>query len=197
MSDQEQSAEDQINWYKQQLGKQGNEIGELRKIVDEYITKDNAPTPERFEEDPVGTMERQIQQAVKPIQDKLAAQEVSAAKQRLAEAHPDYEQVVQDGNFQEWVNSSRVHKAAFERAVEGDLDVGIDLISEYKNTQGPTQTALNTALGSNRGASSETGTRESTVYKRADIIRKKIEDPAWYRDHQDEIMAAYAEGRVR
>ena len=43
------------------------------------------------------------------------------------------------------------------------------------------------------------GTGESSrkVFRRADLIKLKMTDPARYDAMSDEIMAAYAEGRVR
>ena len=43
------------------------------------------------------------------------------------------------------------------------------------------------------------GTGESTkpVYRRADLIRLRMQDPARYESMADEILQAYAEGRVR
>jgi hypothetical protein len=43
------------------------------------------------------------------------------------------------------------------------------------------------------------GTGEATkrIYRRADLIRLKMNDPARYEALQPEIMAAYQEGRVK
>ena len=42
-----------------------------------------------------------------------------------------------------------------------------------------------------------TGESGKRVYRRADLIRLKMQDPARYDALSDEIMAAYAEGRVK
>ena len=44
---------------------------------------------------------------------------------------------------------------------------------------------------------SGTGESSKKVYRRADLIRLRMTDPARYDALQDEIMAAYAEGRVK
>jgi hypothetical protein len=41
------------------------------------------------------------------------------------------------------------------------------------------------------------GESSKKVYRRSDLIRLKIKDPARYESMQDEIYAAYTEGRVR
>lgn len=195
--DQGAEGDSQIGWYKQQLGRQANEIGELRKTIDEYILKQDEATAPSFDEDPVAAMERLVEKKIAPLRQEVAGSQARSAQARLSEQHPDYEQVVSDPAFQAWVQGSRINTAAFEAAINGDIDTGINLLSEYKSRNTQTRDALDTSLALNRGSSSDTGARDGQVYKRADIIRKKIEDPAWYRDNHEEIMRAYAEGRVK
>jgi hypothetical protein len=42
-----------------------------------------------------------------------------------------------------------------------------------------------------------TGESSKKIYRRADLIQLKLRDPDRYEQLQPEIMAAYAEGRVR
>lgn len=189
--------EGEIQWYKQQLGRQANELGELRKTVDEYIFKQDEASAPSFDDDPVAAMERLVEKKIAPLRSEVTQTSAQTARARLAEHHPDYEQVVSDPAFQSWVQGSRVNTAAFEAAISGDIDTGIDLLNTYKGSHTQTQDALDTSLALNKGGSSDTGARDGQVYKRADIIRKKIEDPAWYRNNQEDILKAYAEGRVR
>ena len=42
-----------------------------------------------------------------------------------------------------------------------------------------------------------TGESSKRVYRRADLIRLKMNDPARYDALSDEIMSAYQEGRVK
>ena len=50
------------------------------------------------------------------------------------------------------------------------------------------------AAGVDVGGSGESSRK---VYRRADLIRLKMTDPQRYESLSDEIMAAYAEGRVK
>jgi hypothetical protein len=193
--------------YLSEIGRQGNEIGELRRqlreqseVIDKYILKqDEATISENLDPDQVQAMERLVQQKVKPLQDKLSQYDINAAEQRLAAVHPDYKQVITDPSFQAWVDGSRVRATALQAGISaGDVDTVADLLQTYKREQGtPSNSAMDTALSMNRGGSGDMAPRESTLYRRADIIRKKNEDPEWYRDHLSEIRKAYAEGRVR
>jgi hypothetical protein len=45
-----------------------------------------------------------------------------------------------------------------------------------------------------QGGTGETG---KPVYRRADLIRLRMQDPTRYESMADEILNAYAEGRVR
>ncbi len=45
--------------------------------------------------------------------------------------------------------------------------------------------------------SNSVGNTSSKVYRRADLIRLQLEDPDRYMQLQDEIIAAYSDGRVR
>ena len=50
------------------------------------------------------------------------------------------------------------------------------------------------AAATDTGGSGESSKR---VYRRADLIRLRMTDPARYEALSDEIMTAYAEGRVK
>jgi hypothetical protein len=50
------------------------------------------------------------------------------------------------------------------------------------------------AVGVDVGGSGESSKR---VYRRADLIRLKMQDPTRYEALSDEIMQAYSEGRVK
>ena len=50
------------------------------------------------------------------------------------------------------------------------------------------------SAGVQKGGTGEVG---KPIYKRVDLIRLRMTDPNRYNDMQDEIHAAYAEGRVR
>jgi len=127
-------------------------------------------------------------------------------QQRLTQEHPDYSQVVNDTGFQEWVKSSPIRLGLYARA-DGDFDFDSanELLSTYKELRGikakesgQAETAARTktmkAAQVDVGGSGESSKR---VYRRADLIRLKMTDPSRYEALSDEILTAYAEGRVR
>jgi hypothetical protein len=67
--------------------------------------------------------------------------------------------------------------------------------AKQTNDAGETQRKSNLKAASvDVGGSGESGKR---VYRRADLIRLKMQDPARYDALNDEILAAYSEGRVK
>ena len=126
---------------------------------------------------------------------------------QLQNTHPDFINIVQDSGFQEWTNGSQVRKELYERAdKQFDFEAANELLTLWKERQGMVaETAkvqeqdrkrqLKAASTGNTSGSSEAPSRK--IYRRADIIKLMQTDPKRYQVLQPEIMAAYAEGRVK
>jgi hypothetical protein len=127
-------------------------------------------------------------------------------QQKLASEHPDFTQIVQDPDFANWVKSSPVRIGLYAKADgEFDYDSANELLSTYKQLRGVKAKQTNDAGETQRksnlkaatvdvGGSGESGKR---VYRRADLIRLKMTDPNRYDALHDEILQAYADGRVK
>ena len=127
-------------------------------------------------------------------------------QQKLAKEHPDMQEIVADQGFIDWVKGSSVRLALFAKAdAEYDFESANELLSTYKAIRGvkakQTENAGEQLRKQNlKAAGVDTGgTGESTkrIYRRADLIRLKMTDPGRYEALSDEIMTAYAEGRVK
>ena len=198
------------------IGKQAQEVGEVRKLADELIkqnlsgNRQNAEVePEiDFFEDP----KRAVQNTIDKHPDVLAARQASLEfkrmqiQQKLATEHPDFGQIAQDPDFVNWVKSSPVRLGLYAKADgEYDFDSANELLSTYKQLRGVKAKQTNDAGEATRkqnlkAASVDTGGTGETgkkVYRRADLIRLKMTDPQRYEALSDEIMSAYAEGRVK
>jgi hypothetical protein len=114
--------------------------------------------------------------------------------------------VVGDLEFQSWVKSSPVRLGLYARAdAEFDYDSANELLSTFKQLRGIKAKESEQASSAVRTKSMKAaqvdvgGSGESSkrVYRRADLIRLKMTDPNRYEVLSDEIMQAYAEGRVR
>lgn len=198
------------------IGKQGNEVGELRRIVDEFIknqtvTKQQAPQEDEidFFSDP----DKYVQQAIEK-HPKVQQAEMLAAQMKKAEAlanlkstHPDFQEVVTSTDFHEWVAKSKVRQDMFRRAdAEFDFDSANELLSTWKERQqlvsstkqieevGRKQAIKTASTGTAKGTGEASSKK---VYRRQDLIELMTRDRDRYEALQPEIMAAYAEGRVR
>jgi len=199
------------------IGKQAQEVGEVRKLADELIKQNLAgkAQPIKEEEPEVDFFENPqaaVRKTVDNHPDVLAARQASQdfkkmqIQQKLAQEHPDFGQIVQDQDFANWVKSSPVRIGLYAKADgEFDYDSANELLSTYKQLKGikakQTSEAGETQRKSNLKAATVdvggTGESGKRVYRRADLIRLKMQDPARYDALSDEIMAAYSEGRVK
>ena len=196
------------------IERQGREVGEVRKLADELLKSQLTPRqePEKpkeidFFENPQEAIRQQIENNPKVQAAEQYAMQVQAEqmKQRFAQMHPDAPQVVQDSDFQNWVNSSKVRQQLFKQADAYDLDAANELLTTYKELKSLRQKKVETVDNTVRdqtlkAAAVETGgSGESSkkVYRRADLIRLKMRDPSKYEAMSDEIMDAYREGRVK
>jgi len=199
------------------IGKQAQEVGEVRKLADELLKQNLSSKQQHIkEEEPEVDFFQDPQKAVQATIDKhpdvLAARQASQdfkrmqIQQKLAQDHPDFSQVVNDSEFQSWVKSSPVRMGLYAKA-DGDFDYDSanELLSTFKQLRGvkakESEQAGNAARTKSMKAAQVdvggSGESSKRVYRRADLIRLKMTDPARYETLSDEIMQAYSEGRVR
>ena len=206
----------------QQYGKQGNELGELRKLADTLIQKnlqeaqvqqvqqdEVALTEEDFHENPLRAVRRGVEEALQPIKGAITQTQADSTLQRLQTKHPDVENIVNNAQFQQWVMASSPRQDMWLKASNGDFEYADELFSQYKEL---TQTAnekqtekvqkerereLQAATTVSGGSSADASSSGLPVYKRTELIRLQIQDPQRYADLAPEIYKAYEQGRVR
>ena len=199
------------------IGKQAQEVGEVRKLADELIKQNLGSRQQqtRQEEPEVDFFEnpqKAVQRTVDNHPDILAARQVTQEmkraqiQQRLAQEHPDFGEIAKDQDFANWVKSSPVRIKIFEQADSGyDFDSANELLSTYKQLRGVKNKQMSDAgeasrkqtlkaVGVDTGGSGESSKK---VYRRADLIQLQLRDPDRYAALSDEIMQAYIEKRVR
>ena len=198
------------------IGKQAQEVGEVRKLADELLKQNLGSKQQQVEVEPEVDFFENPQKAVQNTIDKhpdvLAARQAGMEfkrmqiQQKLAQDHPDYTQVVNDSEFQNWVKSSPIRLGLYAKADgEFDYDSANELLSTFKQLRGvrvkesgqadnAARAKTMKAIEVDTGGSGESSKR---VYRRVDLIRLKMQDPNRYDALSDEIMAAYAEKRVR
>lgn len=202
------------------IGRQGNEVGELRRIVDDIVAKTSnaepskAPEPEPdFFEDPEGATSRtakkiyesdpelqEVKQTVKQMKQREAAQE-------LLRRHPDAAELSNDPNFGAWVQKSNLRTKLFMQAHENfDHEAASELFDMYKEskafnqqteraaTEERAKQVKRAATGSGK-ASGET--RGKPILSREAIVNLRVTDPEKYQRLLPTLRQAYQEGRVK
>jgi hypothetical protein len=144
------------------IGRQGQELGEYRRKVDQWLQADlaakaearrAATTPAKEEKPaeqddveffakPKEAIARAIAEhpMIKQISDTLgqAAKErevsrATAATEKFNAAHPDASEIMQDPEFRKWVGASKVRTALLHRAHEKfDFDAGDEVFGTWK-----------------------------------------------------------------
>ena len=201
------------------LGRQSSEVGELRKVVDDYITSQPQQTaPQQYVEpeedidyftDPQAAVNRAIENhpKIKEAQAYSTQYRKQTSLATLQSKHPDMQDILKDEKFADWIKASKIRTQLFVEADQQfNSEAADELFSLWKERKTVAQQtavvekqarkqqlkAANT--GSAQGSAE--GTRRK-IYRRADIIKLMRTDPERYQAISEEILAAYAEGRVK
>lgn len=198
------------------IGRQSGEVGELRNVIDQFIKQPQAqPTPAQADDDDVNWFDDPDKAVAAAINKHPAIQQAqqsaiemkrNAAIAHLQARHPDLPTVLGDPEFMEWVKKSPVRVRLYEAAdKQFDADSADELVSTWKERKQLVAQTLKSEEGARKqdvqkastGATTGSGETSRKVYRRSDIIKLMQTDPQRYQQLQPEIMAAYAEGRVR
>ena len=200
------------------IGKQGSEVGELRRIVDDFVKaqtvtkQQQAPDVDEevdFFTDPEKAIAKAISKHPKVQQaEQMAVRSAQAEILNALKAnHPDYTEIIKDSSFVDWIGKSKVRQELFSRADRNyDYDAANELLSTWKERKQVVaqsqaveqvqrkQAVKSASTGSIKG-SGEPASKKT--YRRSDIIELMQKDPDRYQALAPEIMQAYAEGRVK
>lgn len=197
------------------LGTQGSEVGELRRIVDDFILKQSetkAPEPAEevdFFADPDKAVESKIANhpAIREAQETTLRVRQEQAKQELINKHPDAQEIIQTPEFINWVKSDDIRMELLTRADQQyDSKAADNLFSQWKQIKQSSQAAVQNEVearkdtvkrASTGGAKGSTEAPSKKIYRRADIIELMKTDPRRYQSMEPEIRKAYMEKRVR
>lgn len=200
------------------LGKQSSEVGDLRKVVDEYIqtqlanqapVKQEEDEPVDFFSEPDKAIDKKIENhpMVREAQQQALDYRRQTAMSTLQSKHPDMQEVLNNPEFAKWIEGSKVRTRLFVEADKNyDYDAADELFTLWKErsnvakqTVAVEQKARKQQLkAANTGNMQGTGQKaRKKIYRRTDVIRLMKEDPERYMANADEFLQAYAEGRVR
>jgi hypothetical protein len=201
------------------LGRQSSEVGELRKVVDDYIsTQSPPPAPQQYVEpeddidyftDPQAAVNRAIDNhpKIREAQEYSAQYKKQTSLATLTNKHPDMQGILKDPKFAEWIQASKVRTKLFVDADQGyDAEAADELFSLWKERKTVAQQTVKVekqarkqqikAANTGNARGSAEGSRKK-VYRRADIIKLMRTDPERYQALSEEILRAYSEGRVK
>lgn len=199
------------------IGRQGTELGELRRVANSYVqsqpqarqTEVKETSDDDFFANPKQAVDNAIQNHPKIRQAEQLTLEMQRSKalSSLKEKHPDFTEIVKDQGFQDWIGNSKVRTELFARADRRyDYDAADELISTWKEKKqlgGKTVEMEKQARSQDIKSATTTvpsGSGEAPskkIFRRSDIQKLIYNDPDKYEAMMPEIEKAYREGRVR
>lgn len=200
------------------LGRQGAEVGELRKAVDDLLkTKldefkggnevEDQEEDFDFYENPKEAVNRTLEKSetIQQMKQMLAQQQQAEVLKMIENKYPDYRDTIQDQNFVEWIKASKVRTELLQRADKYDLDAALELLGNWKELKGTVEKVKEVnekdrklqrkAASTGGGGSSEPVSRK--IYRRTDLVNLMRTNPRKYMANVEEYDRAYAEGRVK
>lgn len=121
---------------RREMGRQGNELGEVRRLTDELLKSQllKQPEPEKTKEvDFFENPQEAIRQAIDTNPTVVAAAQAAennrrvSNKQQLVQLHPDFQQIVPSEEFMTWVKSSKIRTQLFNQAESYDVEAAHEL----------------------------------------------------------------------
>ena len=220
----DKSLEDLVQMHQEaekMIGRHSSEVGELRHVVDNFITSQTALQQQQppqqeddtddvdFFTDPKTAVSRAIENhpKIKQAEEYASQQQRETLKARFAQEHPDAKEIMGDSAFVDWVKGSEYRTQMFVDADRNyNFSAANELFSLWKERASMVQQTAavdkqarkssSKAAQTGSGRSAQTGSRKK-IYRRADIIKLMVDDPDRYASLNDEIMQAYQEGRVK
>ena len=146
---------------------------------------------------------------VEQLKEKLTSRDREEAHKAFVEKHPDYQDLAQKEDFQTFVKDSKYRLDLAQKADQYDYEAANELFDLYKAIRANSG-ASNEDNGADKAQQQQEARKRATlegtsnrskgtkkVYRRADLIKMKMNDPERYMAMQDEIMQAYSDGRVK
>jgi len=204
------------------LGKQGMEVGHQRKLIETLMAnqqqvpeatapkEEPVPFEDQFYADPANAVNSAIENHpdVVKARETRAKQSQALSQAQLEAAHPDFKEIVESRDFQDWIEASKIRQELFRTADSYDFDAANELFSTWKQINMASKTAevkqkekvkrekaLQKTSSETRSSGDSVGGKK--IYRRADLINLQVTDPTRYATLADEIQQAYVEGRVR
>ena len=205
------------------LGRQSTEVGDLRKVVDDYITNQTQqPAPQQevgpedeldYFTDPQAAVNRAIDNhpKIREAEEYTARFKKQTSLAELQSKHPDMNDILKDRNFKAWIDDSNIRQQLFADAnANYNAEAANELFTTWKGLTNAgkenAQQAASLEIQNRKQQikSANTGSAQGSAekplkktYRRTDIIKLMRTDPDRYQALEKEIYRAYQEGRVK
>ena len=221
------SFEDVVDMYRnleKEYGRKGNEIGELRKLTDQLLEleiqqkknqqqrvttkEEEVLSDDEWFSSPKKATDKYLQNSslareVNQLKEQMTTREREVLHQKFMEKHSDYNDLIKEPEFADFVKESKYRQELAVKADAFDYEAADELFNLYKTirqARGVSEPTKNTEQERKKATLESAGNRNKgtkKVYRRADLIKMKMTDPDRYNAMQDDIMLAYQEGRVK
>jgi len=199
------------------MHRQGNELSALRQQVATKPLAQPEQEPDSGEDDdvdyfvdPKKAVSRSIEnhEVIKEFKQATAQMKREAGVQKMLAKHPDFGEIINSEEFKAWCQATPVRQRLhYEADQMYSIEAADELVSNFKELKGSVEKTKEAGAKARKSAVKEASTGNSPsnpegyssrkIFKRSELRRRKVNDPQWYEDNEDEILMAYAEGRVR
>lgn len=204
-----------------EYGRKNNELGEVRSLADRLMAqelelkKESTNKVDEVDKDitfddlvssPKDAVNKVVDEKVSTVNDKLNTLTRQLEMREFASKHPDFQEIGSDENFLKWVQETPYRVNQFKNANDNyDFAAADDLLSTWKerkswqeqSAQASEEQRIEEDLKKAGAESSSTQDASKRIFKRAQVMRLRLEQPSKYAAMQEEIDQAYLEGRVR
>lgn len=187
------------------LSRQGNELGETRKLIDKILqtnSQQTEPEPVTYDWDyePDKAAQDLVKKEVGAVKQELDEMKKQTAIEKFKSRFPSFDSETNTPEFMDWVQKSEYRTNLYNRNYNGvDLDAATELMLAWQDrvvvTQERDREKDLKAASMEKGASS--GGSRKKMWSRSYIRHLLKNDMPTYKANYDEIMAAYNEGRIK
>lgn len=190
------------------IGRQSNELGELRAMVKQLTESISQPKeePVDFWEDPEKSVSQTVQAELKGLREELAEAKAANVMARLDRDHPGWQMTASTEEFQNWVAEDPSRVKSFHDANENlnysSADQLFKAWSEANTSAETVEQARQEAVQEDRNlraSMTESGSaraNRSRALRRSEIRALRERNRSEYEARLPEITEAYAQGNV-
>ena len=177
---------------KRVIGDQGNQIGDLRKMVETSL-----PQEDDWDFDP---QEKELQ----GLKADIGQMKQAEALRQLEQSYPGFRELPKNQEFQDWIQDSPVRADLYRRADQMDFNAAQEMLSLWREREKlreemgvQVNTQRRQALKDATMEKGSAGGTRTKYWTRKELQDMRWQEPAKFAAQWPEIKKAYEEGRVK